>query len=31
MGFVYVLVMQFGRLAFSQTQAWMNFARWLVA
>jgi hypothetical protein len=30
MGIVFVLAMQFGRLALSQTQAWMAFARWLV-
>lgn len=29
-GFVFVLVAQFGRLAFSQTAAWMRFATWLV-
>jgi hypothetical protein len=28
-GFAFVLVAQFGRLAFSQTAAWMSFARWL--
>lgn len=30
-GLVTVMVLQFGRLAFSQTEAWMAFARWLVA
>lgn len=29
-GFIFVVVVQFGRLAFSQTTAWMQFAQWLV-
>jgi hypothetical protein len=29
-GFVFVVVVQFGRLAFSQTAAWTRFAQWLV-
>ena len=30
-GFAVVVVGQIGRLAFSQTAAWMSFAKWLVA
>ena len=30
-GLAAVVVLQFGRLPFSQTEAWMSFARWLVA
>jgi hypothetical protein len=29
-GLVFIVVVQFGRLAFSQTQAWSRFATWLV-
>lgn len=29
-GFAWVIVIQFGRLAFSQTAAWMRIAQWLV-
>ena len=30
MRLVFIVVVQFGRLAFSQTQAWTRFASWLV-
>lgn len=30
-GFIFLVVTQIGRLAFSQTAAWMQFAKWLVA
>ena len=30
-GFVFIVVVQFGRLALSQTSAWMSFAKWVVA
>jgi hypothetical protein len=30
-GFAFIVVVQFGRLALSQTAAWMTFARWVVS